>query len=137
MNKNVYGFRIMYQEDSAPERYKFMLYTIKDNLLEPAITNFALGHEEFFDFKTMITTLRKNKIKSLITYPPKSDTVLVHPYELNTEAEREIAEFEGYDKFIHLEINLDKELKDEKISLIHLSNKEISKLEKGLKFQVY
>lgn len=131
-NKRIYGFKIL---DNDYNEFKgFMVYTIKDNLLTPAIKDFENAWEELFSFNSMIKCLNYNNVKELFTYTPNDDeTICSAPYE--TEENEE--EYDNDYRFHHFEISPTKEqkreLKENNIKLTSLNDEEINSLEKRLR----
>lgn len=138
MSKEVYGFEITDNDHVSSNGY--MLYTNKKGLLTPAIEEFQKGLSTFFNFDNMINVLKNNKISQLITYFPQNlDTICKHPYEITNDDDFEACKDDGnWNKYNHSEIYLNKEkvliFKKNNIKLKKLSNKEISELERTLKF---
>lgn len=137
-NKTVYVFKVWDNQGvNTPE--KFMLYTIKDDFLKPTLEDFARGCTNFFSFQTMISCLECNKIKTITTYHPNSETVCSQPYELNNEETIEACKSDGeWNRFEHQGVDFShkeiKILKKYGIELIELNEKEISELEKKLNY---
>ncbi len=140
MEKKIYGFEI-HDNDNSLNDNGFMLYTIKENFLTPVIEKFERGFGTLFKFEEMIKCLKYNRIKTLHTYQPHNcETVCSAPYEINTDYEFELCQFDGkWNRFNHYEIHPseteEKIFKENKIELVSLTKKEISKLERNLKFQ--
>ncbi len=134
----IYLFEII-DNDYKENENNLMLYKIKNFFLTPLIDDFEKGHPKFPCFENIMHYLNEQKINTITTYfPTDLDTVCSHPYEIGDFTNEEIEFGACLHRFYHLEFSPLKEqikiLGENKINIIYLKDKEISDLEKSLKF---
>ncbi len=116
-----------------------IVYGIKNSFMTPLNDKFKIGFSAFPSFENIMDHLTNKKINTLNTYSPNNlELVCSQPYELGDFTDEEISSGACFYRFDHLEFFPSKKekqiLKENKINIKHLNNREVTELEKTLKY---